>query len=108
MKELNLVEAVGRSIIKKLHYHSDKVSLDDSEYIPIVTKIITGIAGQLNNSQFSKKEVVTMKKTLKQYAKDLYVKAWIKNRLEEETVDEAREIGEEYFEYIYKHGKHPE
>ena len=49
-----------------------------------------------------------MKKTLKQYAKDLYVKAWIKNRLEEETVDEAREIGEEYFEYIYKHGKHPE
>jgi hypothetical protein len=108
MKDLSLVEAIGRSIIKKLHYHADKVSLDDSEYIPIVKKIINGIASQLKNSHFSKSEVVTMRKTLKQYAKDLYVKAWIKNSLEEETVDEAREMGKEYFEYVYKYGKHPE
>jgi len=93
---------------KKLQHHAHKVSLDDIEYIPIIKKMINGIASQLNNSHFSKSEVAPIKKTLKQYAKDLYVKAWIKNRLEEETVDEAREIGEEYFEYVYKYEEHPE
>ena len=108
MKKLNLLEDVGKSIIKTLHFHSDRVSLDDAEYIPIIKKIINAIANQLNSSDFSKNEISEIKKTLKQYARDLYAKAWIKNKLEEETVDEAREIGKEYFDYVYRHGRHPE
>jgi hypothetical protein len=108
MKDLNLVEAIGRSIIKKLHYHSGKVSLDDTEYIPVLKKVLDGIVEELSRSNFSKTNIGSIKKTLKHYAKDLYVKAWIKNKLEEETVDEAGEMGKEYFEYVYKYGKHPE
>jgi hypothetical protein len=108
MKDLNLVEDIGKSIIKKLHYHAAKVALDDPEYIPVIKKILDGIVDELSNRNFSKTEAGSLKKSLKQYARDLYIKAYIKNKLENETVEEAGEMGKEYFEYVYRYGRHPE
>jgi hypothetical protein len=108
MKELKLAEAIGRSIIKKLHDHSDRASLDDSVYVTILKKILEGIVKELALLNTPKIEISALKKSLKQYAKELYVKASIKNKLENETVEEAEEVGRIYFEYVYKFGRHPE
>jgi hypothetical protein len=48
-----------------------------------------------------------MRRTLKQYCKDLYVCEWAKNLEEGETLAEAREKGGKYFEYLFNHGRHP-
>lgn len=108
MKELKLVEAIGKSVIKKLHNNSVKAAIDDTEYLPVLKKILESVGSALDKARFSKTEVSSLKKALKQVAKDLYVKAWLKNKRADETFGEASEMGRIYFEYVYKFGKHPE
>jgi hypothetical protein len=77
------------------------------EFIPFVKAVIQGITDRLIAARCAEDELEDMRRSLKQYCRELYVKEWVKNKNEGETPTAAREKGEKYFEYLFKHEEHP-
>jgi ATP-dependent Lon protease len=104
--------SIGKAVLSDLYRHYNKVGLDDAEYIPIIRVIIEGITKAMAEAALDKKEAKAAEKTLKKFNLDLYLNGWLKNAKEELgksefDVEEEREQGTYYFDYIYKHGEHP-
>jgi hypothetical protein len=101
------LEKTGRAILKRMHQHYISESLDDTEFIPFVKAVLQGVADRMTAARRTDGQIEDMRLALKEYCKELYVDEWVKNREEGEAIDAAREEGENHFEYLFKHGKHP-
>jgi len=101
------LEKTGKAILKRMHRHYTDGSLDDTEFLPFVKAVIQGIADRLTAARCAGGQIEDMRRALKQYCKEQYVKGWVKNREEGETTEEAKKKGEKYFEYLFRHGRHP-
>jgi hypothetical protein len=104
--------SIGKAVSSNFFRFYNKMELDDAEYIPVVRVIIEGIAKALTAAGADKKDVKAAEETLKKFNRDLYLEGWLKNAreklgksefdMEDETVN-----GTYYFDYIYKHRRHP-
>lgn len=101
------LEGAGKAILRRMHQHYISESLDDAEYIPFAKAVMQGIADRLAADRCSKEVIEAVREVLKRFCKELYVKEWTKNREKGETVAAAEEKGNNYFEYLFKHGEHP-
>lgn len=110
MNKTEIVEDLGKAIIKRLHDYNEEVGFDDAEYIPIIKRTIEAIEGYIVNSEKEIEYSEDIKSVLFNYSKELYVELCIKHSVEdneEASVDEVREESDEYFRYIYEHEEHP-
>ncbi len=105
--KLLFAEYIGKSIIKHQFLYYKKNSLDDEELIPIIKSVINGISEQLIDLGFRKTEVNKVVNTLIQFCKYNYLVEWMKNIQKDENIDEVKNEGEKYFDYLFKYGKHP-
>ncbi len=104
---LDTVEKTGAAILVRMHEHYRRGLLDDTEFIPFAKAVMQGVADQLAADGIPKGKIEAVGSALKEFCKQLYVKGWVKNREEDETIAEAEKKGAKYFEYLFKHGKHP-
>ena len=103
-------EKIGKEIIKRLHQHNEENSLDDTEYIPLIKRIIEAIGVYMSQSDKSKLEIDSLTSTLIGYAKGLYVELCqihAEEDNEDISLEQVKEESEEYFDYIYEHEDHP-
>jgi hypothetical protein len=114
LKELTMDTyiSIGKAVLSDLYRHYNKVGLDDAEYIPVIRVIIEGIGKALTETGVDKKDVKAAEKALQKFNLDLYLKGWLKNAKDELgksefDLEEEKEAGTYYFDYIYKHGEHP-
>lgn len=105
---------IGSTILRKYFGYSQKHSLDDTEYIPVVRLIIEGIAEEMRSSGMLEPNYKEVAKKLKAFNRALYQNIWIEHAKEDEDPDEEPfdrekeyELAKYTFDYIYKHGKHP-
>lgn len=111
MTDINLAKGIGREIIKQLHTHNEENSLDDSEYIPVIKRIVEAINSRMQRNGISKSENETLKVSLIKYAMGLYVDLCQKHSIENDenlSLEQVKEESEEFFKYIYKHEDYPE
>ena len=104
--------STGKAVLSDLYRHYNKVGLDDAEYIPVIRVIIEGITKAMTEAGMNKKEAKAVEKTLQGFNRDLYLNGWLRNAKEELgesefDMEEESEEGTFYFDYIYKHGRHP-
>ena len=110
MKQEELVEGIGREIIKRLHDYNEEEPLDDAEYIPLIKRIIEAIKIYSNKINLNNEELDTIDKSLVAYSRELYIelcKKHAKENNEDVTIEELKEESEEYFNYIYEYEEHP-
>ena len=106
---------IGKAVLRNYFDHSTKKSLDDSEYISTVRVIIESIAKEMESSKAGRWDGDELTKKLKSFNRHLYKDLWVKHAKEDkdrekEPVDaekERRSAGYT-FDYIYRHGKHPD
>jgi len=109
-----LIQRIGRSILRKYFDYSTKYSVDDVEYIPVVRLIIEGIAEEMKSSGMLEPNCKDVAERLKAFNRSLYQNIWVKHAKEDEDPDEEPfDLKKEYelakytFDYVYKHKKHP-
>lgn len=110
MTEVKMAQGIGKEIIRQFHDHNKKHSIDDSEYIPMIKRIIKSITTHLGVNGISESENNALNELLVSYAKELYVElcqAHAKENNEDISSDQVKEESEELFEYIYEHEEYP-
>ncbi|MCD5380523.1 hypothetical protein LR004_01220 [Candidatus Gracilibacteria bacterium] len=100
------IEKILISIISNIHKKNEILKMDDLEYIPLLKTIILGVEKGISDG--SNKEVEIMKKKLFLYSRELYLKDWLNNGEEGEDIEQARQEGIEWFDYIYTNEEYPE
>ncbi len=103
---------IGKSILNDYFDFYCEQMLDDADYIPVIKVIINGISKAMDRTQFNAKDIQTVKKTLMEYNRDLYINRWLENAKEDEdernlNLEDEAESAKYYFDYIYEHGEHP-
>jgi hypothetical protein len=106
---------IGRTILRNYFDYNTTKSLDDTEYIPVVRLIIEGIAQEMESSGLLEPNCKEVAEKLKAFNRSLYQNIWIEHAKEDEDPEEESfdlekesELAKYTFDYIYKHGKHPE
>ncbi|MGD9161019.1 MAG: hypothetical protein PVG39_21555 [Desulfobacteraceae bacterium] len=111
MTEINIAEGIGKEIIKQLHDYYEEITMDDTEYIPLIKKVIEAINNHISLYDISKSENEALKETLLTCAKDLYVEVCqinAKENGEDLSAKQVKEESLEVFDYIYEHGEYPD
>jgi hypothetical protein len=103
-----LLLASGKAALKSLHELNRQKMMDDSEYVPFVKAAINGIGAHASSLALNEREIASLKESLKAYARARYLELWLENGEEGEDKETASAEGMEYFDYVYKHNKHPE
>lgn len=92
---------IGKSIVKNYSDYATTKTIDDrTEYFPTLIVIIKGII----ESDTDKKEQKEIEKVLIDFAKELYIKSWIKHAIEDEDspdLDQEKEAAISEFEHYY-------
>jgi len=93
---------IGKSIIKKFVDYYEAVELDDeTEFLPILKVIISGIVDSLKN----RSEKMKIEKQLKEFAKQLYIDLWLAQAKEDEPdidIEFERKEAIKTFEKLYR------
>jgi len=97
------IENILIAVLDNLHKKNKEMNMDDLEYIPILKTIILGVVSGLSDD--NEREVI--KKKLYNYSRELYLKTWLSNGEEGEDVEQARQEGIEWFDYIYANEEYP-
>jgi hypothetical protein len=111
MEEINIVEGLGKEILKHLNDYYEEITMGDDEYIPLIKRIIESIYGYDGIREVSKSEKEALKKTLLDYSRRLYVElCQIHSKEDNEDIssEQVKEEAIEFFDYVYKHGRYPE
>ena len=106
---------IGKAILSKYFDYSQKNTLDDREYIPVVRLIIEGIAEEMRSSGMLEPNCKEVAENLKDFNRQMYQNIWNEHAKEdhdpedEEPFDPEKEndLAKYTFDYIYKHRKHP-
>ncbi|NLA74278.1 MAG: hypothetical protein GX846_02175 [Deltaproteobacteria bacterium] len=111
MKEINIAEGLGKKILKHLNDYYEEISMGDDEYIPLIKRIIESIHDYEGMGEISDPEKEALKTNLLNYSKGLYVElCQIHSKEDKEDIspEQVKEEAEEFFDYVYKHGRYPE
>jgi len=101
----NEIENVLIAVMDSLHEKNEIVQMDDLEYIPLVKTIILGVMKGM--SYDNEKEVERINKKLYTYSRGLYLKIWLSNGEEGEDIEQAKQEGIKWFDYIYTNEEYP-
>ncbi len=93
---------IGKAVLLQLHQRNQQVSMDDCDYIPTLKSVITGVVSTVSEP-LSQRQI---QQTLYEYARELYMQAWVENGEEDE--DPEIDEGLETFDYLYEHEAWPE
>ena len=108
MEHIKLLLASGKAVLKSLHELNRQKMMDDTEYVPFVKAAINGIGGHASTLTLNEREIASLKESLMSYARARYLELCLENGEEGEDKETANAEGMEYFNYVYKHDKHPE
>ncbi|WP_067521602.1 hypothetical protein [Endozoicomonas ascidiicola] len=92
---------IGKAVLLQLHQRNQKELMDDSDYIPVLKTVISGVVSTAPDP-VSQRQI---QQTLHEYARDLYMQLWISTTAEGE--DPELDEGLETFDYIYEHENWP-
>lgn len=101
---------IGKAILRDYFKYYAKHSLDDTEYIPVVKTIVNSIEKTMKADGIDDTDIKNVREELIEFNKSLYVKRWLKQAKEDEDspdLESETEAAQYYFEYIFKHEKHP-
>jgi transcriptional regulator with XRE-family HTH domain len=106
---------IGKAVLRNYFDYSTKRSLDDSEYISAVRVIIESIAKEMESSSVGRWSNGELTQKLKSFNRHLYKDLWIKHAKEDKDpekdpvdAEKERRSAGYTFDYIYRHGKHPD
>ncbi|MEW6420011.1 MAG: hypothetical protein AB1480_18165 [Nitrospirota bacterium] len=102
--------SLARHILDEHHKYYTKNAIDDTEMAQELKFILEGLKNYLIEKNATKKEIKEMLDGLKEYAKEKYMKVYMSNIDDEEGLTDKEKADEAsyYFEYLFKHGRHPE
>jgi hypothetical protein len=102
--------SLARHILDEHHKYYTKNGIDDAEMAHELKFILEGVKNYLIEKKAPKKEIKAMLDGLKEYAKDKYMKLYIGNIDDDEGLTDKEKVEEAscYFDYLFKHGRHPE
>ena len=110
MNEYEILEGAGKQIIGTLNEYNEQEKLDDTEYIPVVKRVIEALTIYLKENNATDKQSEELTNTLIEYTKGLYIALCQKHAIEDEediTMEEVNQESDEYFNYVYEHETHP-
>ena len=110
MNQDEILEGIGRNIIKSLNDHNQEEALDDVEYIALIKRIILAIETYSERCEAINNESNAIQRILFNYSKELYVELCQKHAKEDGediTMEEVQEDAEEIFSFIYEHDERP-
>lgn len=101
--------SIARHILDEHHKYYTKNAIDDTEMAQELKFILEGLKNYLIEKNAPKKEIKAMLDGLKEYAKEKYMKVYMSN-IDDEGLSDKEKAGEAscYFDYVLKHGRHPE
>ncbi len=101
---------LARYILDEHHKYYRKEKIDDTEMMKELKFILEGIRNYLIEKKTPKKENKPMLDGLREYAKEKYMKLYIGNIDDDEGLTDKEKVEEAscYFDYLFKHGRHPE
>jgi hypothetical protein len=102
--------SIARHILDGHHKYYTKNAIDDTETAQELKFILEGLKNYLIEKNAPKKEMKAMLDGLKEYAKEKYMKVYMSNIDDEEGLSDKEKAEEAscYFDYVFKHGRHPE
>jgi hypothetical protein len=102
--------SLARHILDEHHKYYAKNKTDDTEMVYELKFILEGVKRYLIDKNAPKKEIKAIIDRLKDYTKEKYMKLYIANIDDEEGLTDKEKADEAsyYFDYVFKHGRHPE
>ena len=102
--------SLARHILDEHCKYYTKNAIDDTEMTKELKFILEGIKNYLIEKNAPKKEIKAIIDELKDYAKEKYMKVYMSNIDDEEGLTDKEKMEEAscYFDYVLKHGRHPE
>jgi len=102
--------SLTRHILDEHHKYYAKEKIDDTEMMYELKFILEGVKRYLIEKNAPKKEIKSMFDELKDYAKEKYMKVYISNIDDDGGLSDKEKVEEAsyYFDYVFKHGRHPE
>ncbi len=92
MNKIEFVERIVMAILDREHKHEMADPMDDSEYIPLLRRIIVSASERLVEEGFTKDEGDGLADKLYNHARKLYVESWMSHIEEDEDVELKEEL----------------
>lgn len=87
MNQINFAKALVVAILDKEHQHVNEDPMDDSEFIPLLRRIIEASSEKLVRLGLDSDETSQFKTDLHQYVKEKYIALWMIHAHEQEGED---------------------
>ena len=98
----------GKSVMKFEQGFCDDEGIDDHEHIPRLIRIRDSVLSVAKDNDATQAEISKIKKTLDDYAKEIWVETWIKQAIESEDdpdLEEERKEASSRYDYLWKKHK---
>lgn len=104
---INTVTAFGKALVEGQHKYFSDESIDNLEHVPAIKRIADTTYQYLIANGISFDNCTKVKEELIRHGKDLFIKLWMQNIIEDGEIPSKKDLreAERTFEKILKTGK---
>lgn len=102
---VEIAEQLGRAMILGEHAHFENQAVDNDAHVPRLRRIVDTIGFQLVDWGIPQQTAKSVVKRLKDYAKDLFMKAWMRDLQPHENREAICAEGSQCYDSLYRSAK---